>query len=493
MSNFQRILDSFSLKSTLNPKVWDNPENTNDAVMKPKVRKALMRIAEKFIEFLGDDIFVEDIVLTGSLSNFNWSEFSDFDLHVHIDLQQYEEQSELYKELFNLKKQVFNDKHDIKIFGYDVELYAQDTEEVHYSSGVYSVMNNEWLNKPKKFEKEPDKEVLKNKIKTWTDKIETSIEEAESTKDSKKLETIKDKLKTYRQSGLENDGELSYENLVFKFLRRSGHIEKLFNTADKETDKVLSIKESTTNIGGTFKTDLVNGPKNHSGRALGNWQSDNAWDIFSPPGTVVNSYTDGVVTKIRDTGKNSGKIFGTQVSIKGTGKFPDIFYTHLKNVKLKKDDVVKIGDYIGEISEWIGHESTTHVHIGLPRGKHLKDLLDNADKIFTGSKKNTKTVPKEDEKNFLSDLETITKSGKNFTNLKKSDSKISYDDDVAKIQKALISLGYLLPKFGNDGKFGDETEKIIKSFESDNNLTPDGKLSEKDLIQLAKSFSSKKN
>ena len=47
MSNFQRILDSFSLKSTLNPKVWDNPENTNDAVMKPKVRKALMRIAEK--------------------------------------------------------------------------------------------------------------------------------------------------------------------------------------------------------------------------------------------------------------------------------------------------------------------------------------------------------------------------------------------------------------------------------------------------------------
>ena len=247
MSNFQRILDSFSLKSTLNPKVWDNPENPNDAVMKPKVRKALIRIAEKFIEFLGDDIFVEDIVLTGSLSNFNWSEFSDFDLHVHIDLQQYEEQSELYKELFNLKKQVFNDKHDIKIFGYDVELYAQDTEEVHYSSGVYSVMNNEWLNKPKKFKKEPDKEVLKNKIKTWTDKIETSIEEAESTKDSKKLETIKDKLKTYRQSGLENDGELSYENLVFKFLRRSGHIEKLFDALNSEVDKELSIETKIDN------------------------------------------------------------------------------------------------------------------------------------------------------------------------------------------------------------------------------------------------------
>jgi hypothetical protein len=108
-------------------------------------------------------------------------------------------------------------------------------------------MNNEWLNKPKKFEKEPDKEVLKNKIKTWTDKIETTIEEAESTKDSKKLEIIKDKLKTYRQSGLENDGELSYENLVFKFLRRSGHIEKLFDALNSEVDKELSIETKIDN------------------------------------------------------------------------------------------------------------------------------------------------------------------------------------------------------------------------------------------------------
>ena len=55
-------------------------------------------------------------------------------------------------------------------------------------------------------------------------------------------ETIKDKLKNYRKSGLEKDGELSYENLVFKFLRRSGHIQKLFDKANKETDKELSIE-----------------------------------------------------------------------------------------------------------------------------------------------------------------------------------------------------------------------------------------------------------
>ena len=238
MSKFQKILDSFSIKDTLNPKIWENPKEPDNAVMIPKVRKALMRIAEEFIDYLGDEIFVDDIHLTGSLANFNWSEYSDFDLHVIVDLQQYEDQSELHKELFDLKKQVFNDKHNIKIFGYDVELYAQDAEESHYSSGVYSVMNNEWINKPKKLEHRIDKEVLEKKIKSWVEKIDTAISE------EKDLDTIKDKLKNYRKSGLEKDGELSYENLVFKFLRRSGHIEKLFNTANKKTDKELSIERT---------------------------------------------------------------------------------------------------------------------------------------------------------------------------------------------------------------------------------------------------------
>jgi len=238
MSNFQQILNSFSIKKTLNPKVWENPNDPNKATMVPKVRKALERIADEFIEYLGDDVFVEDVVLTGSLANFNWSEFSDFDLHIIVDMQQYEDDSELYKELFNLKKQVFNDKHNIKIYGFDVELYAQDSEESHYASGVYSIMNNEWITKPKQFKIEIDKVLLSNKIKNWTEKIDKALESDEQ----KTLEDIKNKLKEYRQSGLEKEGELSYENLVFKFLRRSGHIQKLFDKANNVVDKELSIE-----------------------------------------------------------------------------------------------------------------------------------------------------------------------------------------------------------------------------------------------------------
>jgi hypothetical protein len=169
------------------------------------------------------------------------------------------------------------------------------------------------------------------------------------------------------------------------------------------------INESTTNIGGKFTTDLENGPKNHGSRPLGNWQSDNAWDVFAPAGTVVNSYTNGTVTKVYSNGKNSGKIYGTQVSIKGTGDYPDIFYTHLKNVKLKSGDTIKVGDVIGEISEWLDGPNMTHVHIGLPKGHHLKDLLKHSDKIFKTSG-NTKK-DSDDEKEIDSNDNVDDKEG----------------------------------------------------------------------------------
>ena len=242
MSNFEKILHSFSIKETLNPKVWENSEDPKKAMMIPKVRKALEQIADEFIDDLGEDVFVEDVYLMGSLANFNWSEYSDFDLHVIVDFEKYENQEDLYKELFDLKKKLFNDKHNIKIFGYDVEVYAQGISDESHSDGVYSVMNNEWVHKPKRTSKDLDISVLKTKIKSWTDKIDDAIEDAKSEGNVETLKKLKDKLKDYRQSGLDKDGEFSYENLVFKYLRRSGHIGKLFDEKTKIKDKELSIE-----------------------------------------------------------------------------------------------------------------------------------------------------------------------------------------------------------------------------------------------------------
>lgn len=239
MSKFQKILDSFSLQETLNPKVWENYEDVEKATLKIEIRKKLLQIAEEFVDDLGDDIFVDDIVLMGSLANYNWSEFSDFDLHVLVDFEQYKNEADLYREIFDLKKKAFNNKHDIKIKGYDVEVYAQGTDDPHSSSAVYSLLNDEWIQRPKKENAEIDFDFLKKKVKGWISKIEDAVR----SKDVDKMKSLKEKIKDYRKSGLEDKGEFSYENLVFKFLRRSEMIGKLFEAITKQKDKELSIEQ----------------------------------------------------------------------------------------------------------------------------------------------------------------------------------------------------------------------------------------------------------
>jgi murein DD-endopeptidase MepM/ murein hydrolase activator NlpD len=120
-----------------------------------------------------------------------------------------------------------------------------------------------------------------------------------------------------------------------------------------------------------------NGPQNHQSRALGNWQSDNATDIFSSPGTTVHSVTKGTVKKIGgNQNDHNGKIYGANVTVSGTDGYPDIFYTHMQNIKVTKGQVVGVGTPIGEISKWEDNPSGSHVHVGLPYGKKLSDLID---------------------------------------------------------------------------------------------------------------------
>lgn len=244
MSDLKSILSSFRLQDELNPKIWESSDK-----MSSKVRDRLLDIAYEFIEFLGVDVIISDVVMTGSLANFNWSRFSDVDLHLIADFEQFSEKElPLYEELFRLKKTLFNDKHDIKIYGYDVELYVQNDVEAHFSSGEYSVLFDEWKNKPKKEKVKIDTELIKNKSEHWM-KI---IDEVINNSDDKSLESgvesinkVKDKLKKYRTAGLEGGGEMSDENLVFKVLRRNGYIQKLFDFQNEYKDKKLSLKEKS--------------------------------------------------------------------------------------------------------------------------------------------------------------------------------------------------------------------------------------------------------
>jgi hypothetical protein len=151
-----------------------------------------------------------------------------------------------YQELFKVKKTIFNSDYNIKIFGYDVELYVQNESEAHFSTGVYSVLNDEWIDKPVKENEKIDTSVLKSKIEQWMGKIDTVINNSkgESVEESKEyVKNLKDKIKKFRSSGLKSGGEYSYENLTFKYLRRNGYLDKLFEFEKSLTDKGLSLDE----------------------------------------------------------------------------------------------------------------------------------------------------------------------------------------------------------------------------------------------------------
>jgi hypothetical protein len=151
----------------------------------------------------------------------------------------------MYIEYFDLKKIVFNQKRNVKIYGFDVEVFIEDVDMKGISGGVYSILEDKWIEKPKKIEAKIDLNLVKTKARQWMKMIDTYVNNLEN----EDIETIektfkeyKNKLKKFRLAGLKKGGEMSLENLVFKVLRRNGYIDKLYKTPLKQIDDKLSIK-----------------------------------------------------------------------------------------------------------------------------------------------------------------------------------------------------------------------------------------------------------
>ena len=226
-------IKSFYIKDELNPKLWNNFE------LDGEVREKLIKIAQDFYISTELKADVKDIILTGSLSNYNWSEkYSDYDLHILIDFDDVDDNVELVKKFTDAAKKNWNDEHDIKIKGYEVEVYIQDIDESHKSSGVFSLLNNKWNVRPEKVEFEPDEDALREKAKSVmmsVDDLEDEVDEDKYEAFVEKIQKVWDKVKNYRKSGLESEGgELSIGNLVFKLLRRNNYITKIMDMKKKK-------------------------------------------------------------------------------------------------------------------------------------------------------------------------------------------------------------------------------------------------------------------
>ena len=243
-------LTSFRLKNELESNIWDGEDNLD-----LNVRNTLLEISDDFWETCNIRwVKPVDAVLTGSICNFNWSSYSDIDLHLVVDFSKIHPRKDFVKEYFDDKKNEWNDSHkSLKIYGYPVELYVQDINEIPKSSGIYSLYKNKWLRKP-----EPNVfsaiKLNKYAIKDVSAKIMTKIDDLcdafDGETDKHKLELIvkscekiQKELKRLRQIGLK-DSEMGSGNICYKVVRRSGYMEKLWKLQDKIYDKLNSIEES---------------------------------------------------------------------------------------------------------------------------------------------------------------------------------------------------------------------------------------------------------
>ena len=105
--------DILTINDTLKPKFWTN-EALNSAV-----RAKLLKIASDFFNDLGlEGVDLEDVTFTGSLANFNWTKYSDVDLHLIIDFAQIDENYDLVREFFSAKTSNWNKNHNILRYDY---------------------------------------------------------------------------------------------------------------------------------------------------------------------------------------------------------------------------------------------------------------------------------------------------------------------------------------------------------------------------------------
>ena len=251
VSSSEVDLSSFKKRDTLPPGIWKDEETLDS-----KVRLKLLDIADDFWEFVNLSwVEPKGIIITGSICNFNWSKFSDIDLHLIVDFSEIDSKTEFVKQYLDSKKNEWNTEHEgLKIMEFPVELYVQDIDENPEAGGIYDLEENAWIRRPNPH---TIKSIGLNKfnIKDKAAEIMTIIDDMykvfDTATDGHVIDKIGEdagylwkKVKDLRKKSLDKNGESGAGNIVYKVLRRAGYLDKLFKLSTKVYDRANSITES---------------------------------------------------------------------------------------------------------------------------------------------------------------------------------------------------------------------------------------------------------
>jgi hypothetical protein len=188
-----------------------------------------------------------DVIIIGSSANYNWTKHSDIDLHVVINYLEIGDNLHLVKNYMHAKKSIWNVNYPLTLKGMNIELYAQDSnEELHSSVGSYSLLHNKWISKPSSEQISIDDSSIQTKAEPYEYEIDSLT--AEDPHVEQKIQNIKQRLRHLRQTGLDDVGEYSVENMAFKHLRNNGYLERLDRLEQEVSRGRLAIENVVTEL-----------------------------------------------------------------------------------------------------------------------------------------------------------------------------------------------------------------------------------------------------
>lgn len=220
---------------TLCPDLWDANQHLN-----PEVRLNLLKMAYDFYKKTKFVAPIVDVWLMGSSANFNWTPDSDVDVHIIIDFSQLKMPPETASKVAKSAGAQWNKEHNITVKGHKVEINIQSVKaEKPYVQGIYSLVKDAWVRQPSRLNVQIDKAAIQAKFSGMKKYVEGAIRSA----DREQMKKAKDYLDAFRQYGLDNGGELSVENIVYKILRAKGLVKALKDAIVATYDKEMTVTE----------------------------------------------------------------------------------------------------------------------------------------------------------------------------------------------------------------------------------------------------------
>lgn len=211
------LKENFNYHETLNPKIWANNK------LIPEVRTRVLDIAQEFISGFEIPFSLVDIHIVGSQASYNYTDYSDLDVHLITNFETMNASPEMCQVVFNSLKAKFNADYDITIKGIDVELYVEDIKSTVLSNGIYSVLSDSWIKFPQKLTTVLPANIDTNKY----DYLVSSANKAIESRDSEAISNIIDDIYLIRKISLDTEGEFGQGNFLFKQLRNDGVLDSL--------------------------------------------------------------------------------------------------------------------------------------------------------------------------------------------------------------------------------------------------------------------------